>query len=483
MQLLHSSPVAAPEFASLSLLLSAGGTTKPLMVVSTLSTLSRGSALEALEELHGHVGRIILAAASSSSSTSTSSKDAAVRTGFAAELLREDEKSLRSTMQIYRPATAHGVGLHYRVMRGPEASKLQSLIVASSAAVEPSSEVLGVILCVGVAGLALAHGSESTVYALQQRMSDCIGYILQRNADAAQAKALLATFLLSIHDQDRISNERMEAPNLLVLPEVSDNDKSKSVLSSPMGMMSPIADFRKGSKRAGKQGNMDGGDEGPDEPEEMGFPLSLDLGSAEAARVLADRLSVLSVAESDTLLRKYEHSGQERKANLDLTSVAKSRFRRRKTDARDADFDNFDYKGPPKQTEKRTTAAKAIPALPQPTQEPAAGKLQLKSSKKDTRKAPSGSRRLGAHVGENHNRKRSSVRHQFEDDMSQDTRSHSGNHDGSSVMSSQARIQVQIALNEDLNCSYKLSQLSSCNVEGVVQVCVCLFVLVSNIIS
>ena len=479
MQLLHSSPTAAPEFASLSLLLSAGGTTKPLMVVSTLSTLSRGSALEALEELHGHVGRIILAASSSSSSKD----DAAVRTTglFAAELMREDEKSLRSTMQIYRPATAHGVGLHYRVMRGPEASKLQALVVASSAAKSAehtSSEVLGVILCVGVAGLALAHGgSESTVYALQQRMSDCIGYILQRNADAAQARAFLTTFLLSINDEDRISNERMEAPNLLVLPEVSDNDKSKSVLSSPMGMMSPIADFRKGSKRAGKQGNMDGGDDGPEEPEEMGFPLSLDLGSAEAARVLADRLSVLSVAESDTLLRKYEHSGQERKANLDLTSVAKSRFRRRKTDARDADFDNFDYKGPAKQTEKRTTAAKAIPALPQPTQEqPAAGKLQLKSSKKDTRKAPSGSRRLGAHVGENHNRRRSSVRHQFEDDMSQDTRSHSGNHDGaSSVMSQQARIQVQIALNEDLNCSYKLSQLSSCNVEGVVQVCVCLF--------
>jgi hypothetical protein len=37
-------------------------------------------------------------------------------------------------------------------------------------------------------------------------------------------------------------------------------------------------------------------------------------------------------------------------------------------------------------------------------------------------------------------------------------------------MSSTGRMQVNIALNEDLSCSYKLSQLSSCSVEGVVQV-------------
>jgi hypothetical protein len=36
--------------------------------------------------------------------------------------------------------------------------------------------------------------------------------------------------------------------------------------------------------------------------------------------------------------------------------------------------------------------------------------------------------------------------------------------------SSSGRVQVNIALNEDLSCSYKLSQLSSCSVEGVVQV-------------
>ena len=33
-----------------------------------------------------------------------------------------------------------------------------------------------------------------------------------------------------------------------------------------------------------------------------------------------------------------------------------------------------------------------------------------------------------------------------------------------------ARIQVNIALNEDLTCSYKHSKMTSCSVEGVIQV-------------
>jgi hypothetical protein len=32
------------------------------------------------------------------------------------------------------------------------------------------------------------------------------------------------------------------------------------------------------------------------------------------------------------------------------------------------------------------------------------------------------------------------------------------------------RIQVNIALNEDLTCSYKFSKMTSCSVEGVIQV-------------
>lgn len=156
-------------------------------------------------------------------------------------------------------------------------------------------------------------------------------------------------------------------------------------------------------------------------------------------------------------------------------------FEGRKADARDADFDNFDYRGPAKETFQREI--KAIPAL-QSTPEPAAGKLQLKSSSKDTKRGGPGARRMSTQMGGRDDdsyhqpqpktsfdpfsqKKKSKT--QF-DDETHDSRSLSGNHDASSVLS-QARIQVNIALNEDLTCSYKLSQLSSCNVEGVIQVC------------
>lgn len=33
-----------------------------------------------------------------------------------------------------------------------------------------------------------------------------------------------------------------------------------------------------------------------------------------------------------------------------------------------------------------------------------------------------------------------------------------------------ARIQVNVALNEDLTCSYKFSKMTACSVEGVIQV-------------
>lgn len=39
-----------------------------------------------------------------------------------------------------------------------------------------------------------------------------------------------------------------------------------------------------------------------------------------------------------------------------------------------------------------------------------------------------------------------------------------------SMTSGAARIQVNIALNEDLTCSYKFSKMTSCSVEGVIQV-------------
>ena len=40
----------------------------------------------------------------------------------------------------------------------------------------------------------------------------------------------------------------------------------------------------------------------------------------------------------------------------------------------------------------------------------------------------------------------------------------------SGTTTSVGKIQINIALNEDLSCSYRLSQLSTCSVDGIVQV-------------
>ena len=527
-QLLRSSPVATPEFAALSLLLSSNGnhaassggdsdnninnyirTTEPLMVVSITSTITHNAAVESIEELHRHVQSIVDLASTSSVSQ------------FAAELLREEERSLRK-MQIYRRSGSGGLEMHYRLMRGPESAQLQALLMigigsnssnaangkstklgttnesfASPTSLDPS--VLGVILSVGVAGesTSLSCSSSSTLYSLEQRMSDCTGFILQRHADAASARSLLTTFLLTPEDDYRISNERALAPQTLIRPEMIEKETTRNALLSPMaGMMAPIADFRLPSRRGKHNGDTDGGDQN-DDGEGRGLGIALaETPSSETTRQLTNRLSVLSVAENGTLLRKYQHSGQERRAQLDLVAAAvvasKSRFartRRKATD--DADLDgHFDYKGPQKVRTTAVSKPSSIPALPAPmtpesqqqqqqqqnssSRSTTSASQQLRSSKKDTRKSSGNRRGLGAHMQQGKrvgSGAKQQPQHQFHDEEhSVETTSHSGHGGGASSVLSVARFQVNIALNEDLTCSYKLSQLSSCNVEGVAQV-------------
>ena len=529
-QLLHSSPAATPEFAALSLLLSSNSsahsssndnnnqirTTEPLLVVSITSTITQSVALESIEELHSYVQSIVEPTATYY--TAANGGGSGSSSLFAAELLREDERALRK-MQIYRSTASSsrqcsgGLELHYRLMRGPESAQLQTLLMknACSAAQDertkeknaesPSSlsdpNVIGVILSVGVAGdSSCSSCCSSTVYSLEQRMSDSTGFILQSQADTASAQSLLTTFLLSPEDDYRISNERARAPQTLIVPEPAEKEAARNALLSPMaGMISPIADFRLASRRGKQNGDTDGGDQdNEDNGRECGIALA-ETPSSEVTRLLTNRLSILSVAETGTLLRKYQRSGQERRAQLGSVAAAavtsKSRFARtRRKATEDGDLDgHFDYKGP--QKVKLAAAIHkpfAIPTLPAPAtpdsqqqqklhsssnRSTSSASQQLRSSKKDTRKTSSSRRGLGPHMQQGR-RGGSGARldHQFDDEEhSVDTRSHSGNGGGgASSVVSVAQLQVNIALNEDLTCSYKLSQLSSCNVEGVAQV-------------
>jgi hypothetical protein len=499
MQLLHASPIAGPEFISLSILLkpkSAEQTTigmgEPMMLVSPVTTVSSSESIEALKQLHSHLTVLLKA----------SSEKPGKQERLTHEFFKEDEKQL-DEMQIFRPSSAHGVGLHYRLIRGDDTliAKLSAHILGSnksstsSTGIASPSEVSGVVFCVGMSGLPFAHSSSPLQYSLAQRMNYCTSFLQKAGAkDIAGVKVLLSTFLLS-DDDSRVTNEMADVANLFFM-SVPEEAGSKGVMS-PMGIKKPKSKSIKGSET------------------EAGVSLSLAEGSAEAARVMTQRLTVMSAVETDAFLRRYNASGQERKANLDLTGGKKSKFRRRKTDARDADFDNFDYKGPVK-TAVVPQAPQAMPALAKVGQ-----KLQLRQPKKDSRAkipTPSGatsalaapprhdggpSRRHSTHsgsrpgLGESSEQpsERVSTRNLASDDQGSrnqklstafgpksssrrmssrnieddDSLPHTFVGDASTV-ASQTRVTVNIALNEDLACSYRQSVLSTCSVEGVVQV-------------
>lgn len=478
MQLLHGSPIAAPQFASLSFLVKPSsdvGMGEPMVMAAPTSLVSYNGACAALQELHGHLTTILKAAGGK---------------GVSAELAKEDEKLL-DEIQIYRPNATSGLALQYRLIRGDE-DVLNGLSAHILAAIKPTSKspstpagLAGIIFCVGVSGLPAAFGSCSVQYTLPVRMQDC-ALLMTKITDPQSLKNVLSTFLLS-DDESRKTNEMAAASATVFFTEADDAEQARGLLSpmvmmSPMGMISPIANVaRKTSKRMSMRGDIGGSTSDNAGAVQEGEILSLKPNSADAVKAMTERLNVLSVAEADTFLRKYAVSGQERKANLDLTGGGKSRFRRRKADAKDPDFDNFDYRGPAKLIVKKKSL--------QPMVEPShAGSASLRQPRKDTRgKVPAlpgkhndvAGRRMSNHHDDgastsHHSHKsggRSRLRksnHGYDDDVSLFSDARSTAHD--SILSSGVRLQVNIALNEDLSCSYKLAQLSSCSVEGVVQV-------------
>ena len=462
MQLLGSSTSPSPQFASVSLLLKPNSERievaalgEPLLIASPLATVSSACAVEALTELHTHLTHVLR----SSSSAVVAEEDA-----FLVELLREN-RNLLAGVQIFRPAVASGLGLYYLLVQDSDTSvlsTLSSLGLAShqnntaSAKIE-LSRLYGAVVCVGVSGLALAQSSSSIEHSMSQRMNDCIDVLATIGSkDVAAAKCTLSSFLL-LEDEYKKTDAVVDGKHAIVIKDIEDAGK---------GVMSPMNMTRK-SRRAQKPGAANS-----NASNELVLPITVHDNSADLARNMTDRLTLLSVAETDTFLRKYEVSAQERRANLDLTGgYKKKKFRRRKGDTRDLDFDNFDYKGPVRKERQVARAAKQ--ATPHPETPQSAG-LQIKSSKKDSSKKDSRKKvssvpllsasRSDAVHGTSRNRRPAGSSLQFVDDES-----HALTPESTSVGSTN-RVQINIALNEDLACSYKESQLSSCTVEGAIQV-------------
>jgi len=374
MELLHSRAIPGPEFVSLSILLRSdisggdaapischlGGGGEPFLLSGPLSTISQASCKEALTDLHLYVNSIFKA--SNTNKSRSSSKDTATNGRF----LQEDEKYLFGgsrnanaktndfVTQIFRPQKCHGIALQYHLIldRKLLSSFLVPLILNSSkvsahAAGIEMKEVTGVIFCVGMGGGPVATfgvGTSSLTYSLSHRMKKSLGILCNDTTttsitsnkkrsnvtsagvmDLTLARSLLTTLLLT-DDEDRMVNSVVNGEHRI---DISQEDQFTKRL------------LKLGSKKKNSQPEMGSGGNDEENP--------LQANSADQARIFVERMAVLSVCSSDSMLRKYEN----RQAAKD--AAGKSGKKRTRKLARDADLDGFNFKG-----EKRSTCLSNI---------------------------------------------------------------------------------------------------------------------------
>lgn len=535
MQLLYSRAAPSPEFVSLSLLLKGEingddlptRMREPLLLSSPVSTISQSTCVEAVQELHRYLVTIHRATRPTNNDTDH----------MTSALLKEDERLLVDS-QVYRPSKGQGIGLHYKHIRERSAvSPLVKLILRaiskgpdnnkSTQGVE--KDVVGVVLCVGMAGLPSTFVMSSLHYSLTQRMRDCVEILSQTGTDDAAACATLLTTMLLTEDEGRLTNSMANAQDHHLFMETED--------------------ARGGLLGGGKKKT-------PGMGVDSDFENPLSINSADQARIMLERLAVLSVAQNDTLFRKFEG-----KTN-DKTSKS-----RRKRSGREADLDGFDFRGETKSTQE--VVAATINVSDTSSVKSGASKLQLKQPKKDTAKVTttksrqgavpalmasnkdtggrtrrqsmeqgarsrpavtsrpsidtfqsnfsvengnstnfsnqrsmrslesgSGSRHRSTHfdpfapgsnetgsvTSDNSSSRRTGASTWDNADMNMDAgfggdafgpdmaMAHVAQRKSVGHIGDVPRVQVNVALNEDLTCFYKLSKMSSCSVEGVIQV-------------
>jgi hypothetical protein len=458
MELLRSAVPAIPEFASLSLVVRPEvysdpslPMAEPVLVASPSSSIPGNLSLDALKELHTY---LILTLGRTEESGMLS--DSRVLT----EVFKDDQKTI-DELQTFRPLKTYGIGLSYRLIRGDTAlvNKLATTLLASSQnvkGVSPTSikmeeDLLGVLLCVGISGCTSYSATSLTQYQIGERLTSCkdVLNVMGKTLELSDVKSLMATMLL--HENDyRITNTRAAAVNVTSIPEIDEtSEKARGLLG------------RRNKDASSKATH-------PDAPEKEEVVLPLAMSSADVARNISENMKILSVADVDTVLRKYTVSGADRKANLDLMG-GNTKSRRKRSTARDPDMEHFDYKGPTREVFTTPPMSQTFGNQSQPGSAVPMPKKDM-GGKRPNAKSDPGRRSKGATVssdeegnagqvdpfGKTRSRDRRRGREQFADDDATDT--------------SQTRLQVNIALNEDLSCSYRSSQLSSCTVEGVVQV-------------
>jgi hypothetical protein len=508
MQLLCSRATPGPEFLSLSVTFKRDiaeekisyGIIEPFLLPSPVSTISQTACIDVLKELHYYVN---------SMSKASKSKKGWDDHRMATALFQEDGKLQSEQLEVFRPLMGNGIGLHYRVIKDPKSlSILIPLIFASSRATATpnkvvESDVSGVIMCIGMSGLPSSVVTSPLHYSLSQRMRDCLQILAKTGTkDMNSAKTLMTTLLLT-EDEDKMTNLMADGLRSSLL-----DDEKK---------------FRKRRKRTAKLKNK--GVRSTDHDDDFDTVTN----SADKARIMVERLQVLSVAETDTIFKKFEgkasdelSSKKRRKAAADLDGFDYNGEKMRSTGRRFSNNDegsgSANSKGPLLQSIRDTKRLSfgrqsrnklglpglnvGTPALNAPGRD-----TRLRRSSTDT--GAGNQRRRNSRMGSGDMAAFSSFdslgSNAFIESETSPIRPPTGGHqrrgsrnsrsnfdpflgdanpvgDGTistafeTTMESKVahdatpRFQINVALNEDLTCFYKLSKMSACSVEGVIQV-------------
>ena len=358
MLLLHSSTIPVVEYASISLLLKDDSTDKThdndasstttngsmmgeaIIVASPLSSTTTHE--EQLVELHDNLQQQQKQQRRSAVSNTKSvvlAKDQLLRDDWVWQQQEQDE----SLVQIYRPTRGHGMGLYYRVVRQSDFTKAcwGVLLQSSSSSSTTSSNhhynkkssshrrrgggsnvcldaIDGVVVCLGVSGLSGTSLSSQTQQ-IVRRIQDTIVTMKRigslpdlgsSSADTTQKcyKALQSTLLLT-DDEDQRTNAmvRASAGGLVLQQQQQQHEATPASTTTTTTI-----------------------------------PLS-SSSSSEWAHLLEKASAVLSVVDNETMLRKYDTDGGQRRRTAAMDVLGKRSKRRRKL-AENPDLDAFDYR-------------------------------------------------------------------------------------------------------------------------------------------
>ena len=386
MQLLYCSPIPTAEFASLSLLLKneEQGTREELLsVASPFATIPLSTVARCIHELHEYVNSFQKIAETNTPNSPTKPETNSVSDQF----LVDDSSCIRENepVHVFRPSQGHGVALHYAVIKEKNLLQKCAWVILNeskgSARKDSVESVVGVIFCVGISGLSYMHSSSSLVSTMPRRMSDFISVIegIESFSDTDECqtciKSILSTAILT-DDEERMTNAMADLEAVTLMSDMegdSPNEKIKSV-------MSPIGTVRKTKRSQSRRASFKGDSMGASDIKLMVTATS----SADMARITAERVAILSVAEKESQLRKYEATGMQRRSSV-ASALGKTKAvrARRKKVGNEADLEGFDCPSSPESKQKSV-----LPALSPPGIDTASSQISAAQTRRPPRISP-----------------------------------------------------------------------------------------------